>query len=91
MREERWRSKMERSPFHVDLVAEQERIDEVRGGRRCVLCSAPVVPHGGEWGSVADRKPRCGSLGCCTSDGCPVHGACRRTGCGCEKKPADRS
>ena len=29
LREERWKSKMERSPFHVDLVAEQERIDEV--------------------------------------------------------------
>lgn len=28
MREERWKAKMERSPFHVDLVAEHERIDE---------------------------------------------------------------
>ena len=33
LREERWRAKLERSPFHVDLVAEQERIDEVRGQR----------------------------------------------------------
>lgn len=30
-REASWKVKMERSPFHVDLVAEHERIDEVRG------------------------------------------------------------
>ncbi len=34
-REERWRGKTERSPFHVDLVAEQERIDEVRAWACC--------------------------------------------------------
>lgn len=30
-REEKWKAKMERSPFHVDQLAEQERIDEVCG------------------------------------------------------------
>lgn len=31
-REQKWQSKLARSPFHVDLVAEQERVDEVCRG-----------------------------------------------------------
>jgi hypothetical protein len=47
MREERWKAKMERSPFHVDLVAEQERIDEVCVCLCVCVCSFAVCVRSG--------------------------------------------
>lgn len=55
MREEKWKAKMERSPFHVDLLAEHERIDEVPLNRGCWRASHSFA-HCRKTGSAFEKR-----------------------------------
>ena len=45
-KQKKWKKKMQNSPFHIDLVAESERIDEVRTNVRGPTAVPPLCSPG---------------------------------------------